>query len=210
MNTIFRNSILTAAVILGSTMNLFAFDGERKGFLLGFTAGASQTSYEHTATNPQWYYQTRPVTNKYPFKDSGAGWSTNFVMGYGFTNRFALQYTNAVSWFLKRRIEYPFGVSTINTNCLITYGISALAASYYLRDTAPSAYGTLGYGLSVWSTPFVSDYSPKAAPAIILSAGYEFSPHWSVELSLVQSNPTVGNMTTHATTIMVGLRGLAY
>ncbi len=105
------------------TVQLYAFNGSRKGFVLGFAGGLSYTSYEHKAAKLVEPKLMREVTDTYPYKDSGVGLATNFILGYGFTDQFILHYTNNVAWFLKRDIDFTYGISHINTDCLINFGM---------------------------------------------------------------------------------------
>lgn len=194
-----------------SAAQVYAFDGSRKGFVLGLAGGLSYTNYEHNAERLVYpAIITRKITAGYPHGDSALGLMTDFVLGYGITGQIVLQYTNKVAWFLKRDIDFVYGMSHINEDCLVVFGMSSLGVNYYFQRKAPSLYISGAIGSSMWNTPFVSDYNSKSGTGWSVGAGYEFRKHWSLELTVLGSTPEYNNISTEAMTVLIGIKGLAY
>jgi hypothetical protein len=169
-------------VLASANSAVFAFNGERGGFILGFGAGPSMTSYSY---NHDYYDSDR--RNEF-------GLGTDFKIGGGFNNQFLLYYVNRVAWFKP-------GDATI------AHTVGLLGASYYLKTEAPAWYFVAAVGVSAWDKPFET-YSSQSDSGLGLTggAGYEFSRHWSIEATLNWGNLDY----VDAISVMVTVFGLAY
>lgn len=95
-----------------------AFDGKRKGFVMGLGLGAHAVDVNLEAEN-----------------GSHAGISSSLRIGYGFSDRFSLYYINNVSWYNRDGFT-------------VLFGLSGLGASFFLTKTVPAFYltGAIGSG----------------------------------------------------------------
>ncbi len=176
----------------------FAFDGKRQGFILGGGLGTGLTSFTQTIE-----FMDEEVTsdreNKLPLV-------TSFVIGGGLSPNVLLYYFNKVSFF---SIENVLG-----DNVAIASGVGGLGVTYYLTPKAPCAYFMGGLGGATWSAPFEEDGDWWYGFGTMFGAGYEFSPHWSIEADVAFGWPSDEEMGIKATSnvfsLMVTFNGIAY
>jgi len=186
-------AMLLILLVLGLTTQGFAFDGKRQGFILGGGVGAGMTSYTLTLD-----YLGMQVTSE---RESKFSVVTNFMIGGGVSNKVLLYYTNKVSWF-----------STEDE--IAIFGLTGLGITYYFEPKAPSPLLKAGLGFSSFMAPFEPEYQDYWGFGFSLGAGYELSPHWSVEADLVMGWPSYGEsggtLTVNTFSVQVGFNGVAY
>ncbi len=163
-------TILIVLILLFLTVTANAFDGRRKGFILGFGMGPGLTSF--TQKTYFGYYIKKDRENK-------GAIMTDFKIGYAPTDFWEIYYTSKVSWFGRG-------------NVTIGNGLEALGASYYFKPAAPSPFIAAGFGYSTWTQPFES-HPPDTwfGFGLFAGGGYEFSRHWSVEGYLSWAQPMI-------------------
>jgi len=197
----YRNYINTTLLILLVSCFIThgaAFDGKRRGFILGGGLGTGLTSFTQTVE-----YLGIAVTsdreNKLPVV-------TNFIIGGGLSNTLLLYYLNRVSWF---SIENAYG-----NRVIIAAGITGLGLTHYFNRKAPSALIKGGLGLSSWAAPFESDADFWWGFGFLFGAGYEFTPHWSIEADVVMGWPSTQEMglevRSNVFSLQITFNGLAY
>ena len=177
--------IATAYMLVLAYSNLYSFDGERNGFILGGGIGggylSSSTSYESYSTT-----------------DNRGVFLTNFKIGYAPSNTLEIYYTSKVSWWAETIMTYALG-------------ISAIAATYYTdaeTETGLSLSG--GLGLSTLSAPFESSYGSSNGFGLFGGAGYEFAKHWSVELDVLYSTISESETNLNSFGVRLTVNVLAY
>jgi hypothetical protein len=156
------------------TANAHAWDGQRKGFLLGFGLGPGVTSFTQKV-------QMGMVSTESSREDKLAV-MTDFKIGFAPDNTWAIYYTSKVSWF---------GITNVYGNKVtVTNGLGAVAVSYWFNQQAPSPFIAGGLGFSTWSLPF-EDNPPDTwiGPGLFAGGGYEFSKHVSIEGYLSWGKP---------------------
>lgn len=199
-----KKRLLLLLVFVAVLSNLMGFDGNRKGFILGFGAGASLSSYRQEA---EYNGQTDKTDTS-----NDTGFATDFKIGYALSNKLELYYSNQVAWFSFDQGEG----SSVN----IANGLSTLSASYFLSKKLndgnwhPSPFINGGVGLSSWSAP-QEDYSIDAeGQGIFIGIGYEFAKHFRVSLNCFASDPSFkffgANFTTYTKTYMLTVSGMAF
>jgi len=176
-----RNAVqssLMVILILGHVSCACAFDGQRKGFILGFGLGPGLISFTETYSIPMMGYSvTYDRENKFAVM-------TDFKIGHGFTNKVQVYWMSKVSWF-------GFEDETI------VNGVGGLGITYFFQPMAPSTYVLGGLGFSIWSAPWeeFGVYKPEKQSSgfgfgLAVGVGQEFSRHWSIEGNLAWGKPT--------------------
>ncbi|MCX7835692.1 MAG: porin family protein [bacterium] len=177
--------------------SLYAFDNERQGFILGFGIGFGSISYTQELSTP--YRSVSGSESKNPFV-------TNFKIGYAPQNQWSIYWSSKVNWF---EMDNAAG-STSD----MAAGYGTISGSYYLKTEAPSFYFSGGFGRSTWIAWSSSGDNSSTGSGVMFGAGYEFSKHWCVELSMGFGEPseTVNGvtLTTNTTAIMLTVNGMLY
>lgn len=155
----------------------FAWDGKRKGFVLGIGAGGGLA-----ANKP---YSTASGENVESERESKFALMTDFKIGYAPSNQVAILWLSKVAWF-GYNLEYQGDVLQSYT---IANGFGGVGVAYYFEPEGPSPYLTGGLGFSTYSAPFEENIDGLSGSGFALGAGYEFSKHWSVEGNLTWGSP---------------------
>lgn len=180
--------------------DVFALDGERKGFILSFGIGPSLTSYTQTLKIPVL------GIDETSDRENDFGLGTDFKIGYAPTNQLMIYYTNKVTWI--------FGFENAAGDKLtIISGVGLLGLSYYLAPSSPSMYFTGTVGVSTWCS-FDDLGNVWSGFGIGVGIGYEFVEHWSTELNVIWGNPgkekKYGELGTNAIGVMLTINGTWY
>jgi hypothetical protein len=185
--------------------NLVAFDGNRKGFLLGFGGGVSSVSYKQEV---EFFGETikGPSVSEY-------GFVTDFKIGYSPANHIEFYYTSKTAWI---NLSNTYG-----DDIVIADGVGCIGFSYFIEpklksgEWHPSFFLSGGVGLSSWSAPLDSDIddSYKGVGAF-LGFGYELAKHYRISMEYFVNNPsddtTYGTATTYSEVLMITFSGLAF
>jgi hypothetical protein len=186
-------TMLLILLILGFITTGSAFDGKREGFIIGGSVGAGITSYTGTID-----YLDIQITSD---RETEFSVITNFMIGGGVSKNLLLYYTNKVSWF-----------STGDE--IAIFGLSGLGLTYYLEPKAPSPLLKAGLGFSSFLAPFEPEYEDYWGFGFSLGAGFELSPHWSIEADLVMGWPSYDelgvSLTLNTFSVQIGFNGVAY
>jgi hypothetical protein len=184
--------------LASASTSSFAFDGHRKGFVLGFGAGPAMTSFTQTVS-----LGAQSVTGD---RENKMGLATDFRIGAGVTEQFSLYYVNRVSWF---SLDNALGKTVTIAN-----SVGLLGATYYFQPVCPSPYIHGLLGLASWDTPFESGSEAWTGMGLGGGIGYELAPHWSLEGSVNYGIPsrTIEGLkaTTNAVSIHLTVNALAF
>ena len=164
--------VLSAIFLLGMNSVAGAFDGHRKGFLLGFGLGfcpIATSSHSNEGVS---------------FKESGSGLASSFQMGYGWNEINTIVLDVNIT-------KFSGGLYDGRTS---SQSLSGLAWYHYYGEKGKAFFTTLGVGfmshdlegsyISIRFGPI--DPEPKPVrprddgPGVLLGGGYEFSPHWQI------------------------------
>jgi hypothetical protein len=138
-----------------------AFDGQRKGFVLGF--GAGPTLYN------AWDYDDGGSTI------SALGIQTNLKVGYAFSEQWQLYYAGQQGWLF-------------TDGYLLSLLMPSVGFSRYFSPETNSAYLTAGAGpmfFAVTSIEYGGFGAAVGGASGFLGLGYEFAKHWSVEGNVI-------------------------
>jgi hypothetical protein len=187
---------LTAISIFAA--EAFALDGERKGFILGFSAGPGMTSFTQSIADTAGHKFESDRENKF-------GVGTDFRIGYAPSNQVIVYYTNKLTW-LRFTNAFDQDVTIVN-------GVGLLGVSYYMKTEAPSVYLAATIGVSTWG---VTDDIGNAWRGFGVggTVGYEFTKYWSIEGTVMWGNPGDTefdiDVSTNAIGAMVAFAGTWY
>jgi len=173
--------MIACFMIFTITSSLPAMGGTRKGFVLGFNVGGGLTSYTTTEFRVNFFDYPPYFSDEYvESRKSSMAFATDLKIGYGVTDQFLIYYANNVMWFGFKDPDWSESQFTIA-------GATKVGMSYFFKPEAPSFFTSAGIGLSVWSPLIATGYSDEIWLGLALSAGfgYEFSPHWAIELSAI-------------------------
>jgi len=189
---------LIACLTLCVATSASAFDGNRKGFILGGGLGLGLTSFTQTVE-----FMGMSTTSD---RENKFAVMTDFKIGYGATEQVLVYYTNKVSWF---SLENVYG-----DNVIIVNGVGGVGMTYFFQPVTPSPYIMGGLGLSTWNAPFEEGSEAWYGFGLAVGAGYEFSRHYSIEVNLTWGEPgkEVGGVkaSSNALSLMVTINALAY
>jgi hypothetical protein len=158
--------------------NAQAFDGQRKGFILGGGAGFGYTSFTQEVSIDYNGYHESVESDR----EDNIAFMTDFKIGYAWDNYWAIYYTSKVSWFGME--------NSLDDNVTIANGLGAAAVTHWFKPQAPSWFVAGGVGYSTWALPFEDDPPDTwIGPGLFMGGGYEFSRHWGVEGYLVWGKP---------------------
>ncbi|NIO00792.1 MAG: hypothetical protein GTO42_01420 [Candidatus Latescibacteria bacterium] len=204
-----------------------AWDGQRKGFILGMSIGTGMT---HVRTNLG--HTSRNVTR--------GALALNCRIGYSTDNRTQIYYFQKMSifrlpelgqayedWFDTAGEESFKGILYMVITPLAlpfipikaSHSMIGLALNYHLEEKAPSFFLGGGLGLTLIADPIEEDLLSDDANVVggfgfIANAGYEFSPHYSVEFQFIFGTGSEGGFagggSRNAYTLLVTLNALGY
>lgn len=169
--------VTMTALLLLTFGSARAWDGERKGFLLGLGLGIGYDSYSGVQ-----YDEIGPDQED----NSSFAFAASPRIGYACSNRLGFFYSRHPFVFT---IENEDDDEVTMTTC--TEGLEML---YYLEETAPSLYLGLGAGIGYFFHDGTSNYSDEALKGfgILGTIGYEPFRHYSAEISLHYKSPQEG------------------
>lgn len=157
-----KYSLLTCLfVFLLTSTNVFAFDGQRKGFILGVGIGGG-------------FLSNKASFSGFSNTESQGVIVGNFKIGYAPSNSLEIYYMSKTSWW---------GESDVT----LLLGVSAIGASKYLGTSETGFFVSGGIGLSIFDAPFEEGVDSSTGFGLFGGAGYEFSKHWSVEANILYS-----------------------
>jgi hypothetical protein len=172
-----------------TTATSFAFDGQRKGFVVGAGLGPGISSFTQDLTLAG---QTGSAS------DSKFGLATDFRMGYGVNDRIVIFYNNRVNWF---------GIRNANDEeVTIADGVGCVSAQYFFAPGPVSWFVSGGLGYSAWSTPFEKNARNSFGFGLFGGGGYQFSQAWGAEVSVSYGDPSDEEGLARLETSTVGLR----
>jgi hypothetical protein len=194
-----RVVILAVVLVFLLAISTWAFNGQRKGFILGGGLGFGVTSYTQTID----MNGHSEISNR----ESKGAFNTDFRIGYASSEQFALFYDNKVAWF-------SF-TNAYNDDVIVSSGATAIGISYYLTQFTSSTYITGGIALASWSLPFEDNApDPWQGFGIYGGVGHEFARHLSAELNLVYGNPGIDedgiSISANTLSVMFTLNALAF
>lgn len=159
---------------------------QRKGFILNLGLGVGQFH----------------VSGEGGDSESRTAISTDFKIGHAFSDQLMLYYSNDAAFFSS---------DEESDDLLHVSGLSGVSVTYFLKPSAPSFYFGGGIGISVWSVlSDDGDTESLSGGGLAVTGGYEFSPHFLLDVDLIFGSPGDDSGDVNTRTIRVGLNWLLY
>ncbi len=159
---ILRSSLLLAiGLLMLSAVSTEAFDGKRKGFVVGGGLGI--------AANSHWEIENTPVS------EDKAGLGLNILIGYAWDERNMIVYEGNVSAY-SSEVASSAGAFFGLGDQTITQGFNGAAWYHYYGDQGKSFFTAFGLGVYVFDVQDFDANDPGAG--VLLGIGYEFARHW--------------------------------
>lgn len=198
-NSFFVGAFASALVFLLAS-GAHAFDGKRKGFILGGGIGGGFASLSQELS----FGSLSESTDK----ETKGTVLTDFRIGGAFNEHWMLYYDNQIWWG-----KAEFGSDSLSSSEeTFAVGIGLVGVSYYLNAEAPSVYFVGTVGVSSFGPS--DDYTAQTGFGISGGVGWEFSSHWSLEAVVGWASPDEeyqgATLTTDAVVFGIRVHGLAY
>lgn len=188
-----KNTLLLLTLLITLTS---AFDGNRRGFILGGGAGLHlmpcKESISSDSINDIWYRPSSVFPKRYNDEVVPSfGVSTDFILGGGITPQIMVYYENSVSFsfyhltwedepetHLNADGEEVLSQSGGGSNGIFVNGATMIGGRYYFSPQERSLFVTGSLGTAVTIDP--GNFS-HIGPGFTLGGGYEFKKHRHVE-----------------------------
>ena len=158
-------STLCTLILLGTASPCNAFNGMRKGFVLGGGLGI--------APSATWKYHGRTFDGYLrDAKETRAGGAANFIIGYGWNERNLLVLELNGASFKSREFR----------DDMVFQAYGGPAWYHYLRPAARGFFTIAGIGVFGFRLHFKGDgdITNDSGLGLLGGVGYEFSRHWHV------------------------------
>jgi opacity protein-like surface antigen len=201
-----RLLLLALLIVVASQLAsvAYAFNGERKGFILGLGAGPGITSY------------SLEVDGESGDDESKFGLNTDFRIGYAPSDLVQIYWMSKVAWFSQEFVTdftydpYTQEYDAVEEDVTVATGVAGLGATYFFQPTAPSPFILGGIGYSSFSTPFESDSESQIGFGIAAGGGYEFAKHWTIEGTLTYGKPSEDDFSWSVVGLKATINWLGY
>ncbi len=178
-------------VFSGSTAQ--AFDGVRKGFVVGGGLGI--------AANSHWEVDKTSVS------EDKAGLGLNLIIGYAWDESNMIVYEGNVSAFSSDIASTAGGFLGLG-NQNITQGFNGATWYHYYGTPGKSLFTAAGLGVYVFDVQDFDANDPGVG--ILLGFGYEFSRHWQTGIYVSGGQTTSGGADFKHSNINVVVNALAF
>ena len=185
-------AVLIFLMISSLVMASDNFDSQRNGPMIGGLGGVSMNVPDEESG----------------YSGTKFGLHTDFRFGFAFDNDKVMLIIiwNATNWFVAENVE---------TREFILSSITGVGFSYYFKTTSPTLYINAGIGASTWRAFDISPTSETglrkhSGLGLMGGLGYEFRPHWGVELGIMYGFPGSGNYSVKSFEVSLSIIGIAY
>ncbi|RME19358.1 MAG: hypothetical protein D6800_14380 [Candidatus Zixiibacteriota bacterium] len=173
-----RIVVSTVLCFLALSLSAHAFDGNRKGFVIGGGLGLAPVS--------SWSLQNSP------FDENRAGIGLNLIIGYAWDNHNMIVYEGNVVGYSSRFDGFRTnnGLGVIENKPNIGQGYNGASWYHYFTEIGHSWFTVAGLGVYTMDVENLNSNDP--GPGILLGGGYEFAPHYQIGLYLSAGSSSNG------------------
>src|SRR5574341_518864 len=164
---------LTVSNLLFLSIRSDAFDGNRKGFIIGGGLGLGSVSFS---------IAEKPFLDHLPSQSQNS-FVGSFKIGYAVNDNLEI-YIGDKESLVTDILPSRAG--------LYVYGLLSVGASYYFRTAIPAPYLSAGIGKSYLLAPLNKDLESWFGNGLYVGSGLEIGKHVGVEFDLVYSRPESG------------------
>jgi hypothetical protein len=184
-----RSAVFGAVLVLLVATGARAFDGQRKGFVLGGGVGFAPLA--------SWQADIPVFNATVPADEQKSGFGVQFIIGGAFDERNMLVYEGQV-----------VGYNSDIAGWSVVQGFNGAAWYHYYGSTGRSFFTTVGLGLYYFKVEDFAGNDPGGA--LLLGIGFEFAKHWQLGLSLAVGRTTWGGVDIDHAHINLLISGIAF
>ena len=177
--------LLTIILLVLTVSSAWAFDGQRKGFVIGGGLGFGPVAR----------------TSLGNLSEDESGIALNIAIGYAWDEQNMIVYL---------RDGVIFKLESYFTSVNIIQGFSGVGYYHYFGPIGQSFFVTGGIGFQDYTALDSKYSSPSAGGGILLGGGYEFSKHWQIYSSLSFGKTGSGIFKTDHSQFIITLSGIAF
>jgi hypothetical protein len=166
-----------------------AFDGNRRGFIIGGGLGPGVTFAKQTVEQFG--------------RSSSSNWETkpsvlaDIKIGYAPSEKYQIYFFNVASMF---------GLdNALGGHVTISNGVGGVGMTMYSKPIAPCSYYNFGVGVASWDAVSEDDGDAWWGFGVMVGGGYEFARHWSLEGTLTYGHPTISEWGAKASTDAIAI-----
>lgn len=193
--TVTAGKVLLACIgllVLSST-SIHAFDGKRKGFVVGGGVGI--------AANSHWEIDNSAVS------EDKAGLGLNLVIGYAWDEANMIVYEGNVTAY-SSDVASAVGRFAGLGDQTITQGFNGVGWYHYYGSAGKSLFTTVGLGVYVFDVQDFDANDPGFG--VLLGVGYEIARHWQFGAYLGGGQTTSGGVDFKQSHINVNVNVIAF
>jgi hypothetical protein len=192
------------------TCEASAFDGKRKGFLLGLGAGLGRSSIGASTSIENVSVSASSAENNF---------ATNFQIGAGLSEQAAVYWVSRVAWGSDEIESYavdPFGnvVAYDSQDVLYTNGFGGIGGAYFLSPSESSVFFSGALGFTSLSYPTEPDLDSEYGFGFMVGTGFEFARHVAMEVTYSRGglggDDLPPGVDVHASNLLVTINWLGY
>lgn len=176
-----KSAVVLLILILMFSASVNAFDGMRKGFVLGGGLGFGPVAKVSIGS----------------YDENASGIATNFLIGYAWD-----EYNMIV--FLRDAVFYS------RMNVSQAQGFSGIGFYHYFRPQGESFYITGGMGFQDWISLESNVESNDVGFGILIGGGYEFARHVQIYSSLSFGKTSYYSMDFDHTQFLITISAVAF
>lgn len=189
-----RRIVIATVIILLAVGSVSAFDGQRKGFVLGGGLGFA----------PVASWDGEPVPAVFTkFDESKAAFAANVIIGYGWDEFNLIAFEGNITTYSSDLVD----------NFTITQGFGGVAWYHYFGPMGQSFFTTTGLGVYTFRGEleignFKVEGEADEGFGWLAGAGYEFKNHWQVGAYISMgktSEPGIDYNHTHVSILVSGI-----
>jgi hypothetical protein len=184
-----KSILITVILVIALGSQLYAFDGYRKGFVIGGGLGFAPVG--------RWSLVDAPSDPGVKTSESRPGISANFQVGYAFDEFNMLVFDADATGYN----------SKVNDKSS-SQGTEAFSWYHYFGPAGKALYTKAGLGIYSFWVDGSGDFS--SGLGFVVGGGYEFAPHWQVGANLGFGRTSKSNVDFSHVHIDIGISAVAF